>query len=309
MPCIDFKEIPAANKASGDQDRFELFARDFFTEIFKFQVLSEPSRGADGGKDILFAEQQTGTLSNGTIKWLVSCKHKAFSGSSVSPDDESNISDRIEQFGADGFIGFYSTLPSSGLNNRLDSYKNRFKIQVFDKERIESYILGHKRYELFKRYFPKSYQEWMVNENKKTPSQILSSYMPLKCSVCGTDLLAPTHTDHGIIGFAMRPKTNKCFSCYAACRGDCDCIMESYYTSRGIYTGWNDVNDLLIPTIYLQKNFAIINQLHDGDLEFEDKGLEEYKDVLMAISQYVFRQQSEEDLERIRMLSMLPEGI
>lgn len=183
MPCIDFKEIPAANKASGDQDRFELFARDFFTEIFKFQVLSEPSRGADGGKDILFAEQQTGTLSNGTIKWLVSCKHKAFSGSSVSPDDESNISDRIEQFGADGFIGFYSTLPRSGLNNRLDSYKNRFKIQVFDKERIESYILGHKRYELFKRYFPKSYQEWMVNENEKTPSQILSSYMPLKCSV------------------------------------------------------------------------------------------------------------------------------
>lgn len=85
--------------------------------------------------------------------------------------------------------------------------------------------------------------------------------------------------------------------------------MESYYASRGIYTGWNDVNDLLIPTIYLQKNFAIINQLHDGDLEFEDKGLEEYKDVLMAISQYVFRQQSEEDLERIRMLSMLPEGI
>lgn len=309
MPYIDFKEIPEAHKASGEQDRFELFARDFFEDVFKFQVVSEPSRGADGGKDMLCVEQQAGTLSRSSIKWLVSCKHKAFSGNSVTPDDESNILDRIEQFKADGFIGFYSTLASSGLNNRLDSYKDRYRIQIFDKEKIESCILGHKRYELFRRYFPQSYQRWMFDEAKRTPSKILSSYQPLKCCVCGTDLLSPDNEDHGIIGFAMNSKTHKCSHCYAACRGDCDYKMETFFASKGIYTGWNDVNDLLIPTIYLQKNMAIINQLHDGTLEFEGDGLEGYKSILIAISQYVFRQQSEEELERVKLLSMLPEGI
>ena len=107
----------------------------------------------------------------------------------------------------------------------------------------------------------------------------------------------------------MDPHAHKGVHCYAACRGNCDYKMEAFYASRGTYTGWNDVNDLMIPTIYLQKNMAIINQLHSNNLEFDDQGLEEYKQILIAISQYVFRHQSEEELERVRQLSMLPEGI
>ena len=45
MPCINFCEIPEAHIASGNQDSFELFARDFLTEILSFEILSEPSRG------------------------------------------------------------------------------------------------------------------------------------------------------------------------------------------------------------------------------------------------------------------------
>lgn len=309
MPCMDFTEIPAAHVASGEQDRFELFARDFFEQVFEFQILSEPSRGADGGKDILFVEQQVGTLSSGTIKWLVSCKHKAFSGNSVTPDDERNILDRMEQFGADGFIGFYSTLASSGLNNRLNSYKGRFRIQIFDKEKIESYILGNKRYELFKRYFPKSYRNWMIGEKKITPTPILKYYKPLKCSVCGTDLLSSEHEDHGIIGFAINPQTHKYYQCYAACRGDCDFKKKAYYSSNGIYTAWNDINDLLIPAIYLQKLYVIIYQLQNSKSQFEGTALGDYKSFLLAISQYVFRPQSEEEQKRIDDLSALPDGI
>ena len=83
MPCINFCEIPEAHIASGNQDSFELFARDFLTEILSFEILSEPSRGADGGKDILAEERQLGTLSENRTIWLVSCKHKAHSGKSV----------------------------------------------------------------------------------------------------------------------------------------------------------------------------------------------------------------------------------
>lgn len=89
---------------------------------------------------------------------------RAHSGKSVTPDDETNISDRLGQFKANGFIGFYSTLASSGLNARLDSYNDRYKIQIFDKEKIEAFILNHKRYELFRRYFPVSYKAWLETE-------------------------------------------------------------------------------------------------------------------------------------------------
>ena len=107
----------------------------------------------------------------------------------------------------------------------------------------------------------------------------------------------------------MDPTTHKYIHCYTACRGYCDEKMEAYYTALGQYTGWNDINDLLIPTLFLQKNMAIINQLHNRSLEFDDIGLEEYKQILIRISQYVFRHQSEEELNRIQELSMLPEGI
>ena len=33
--------------------------------------------------------------------------------------------------------------------------------------------------------------------------------------------------------------------------------MDAYYAARRQYTGWNDINDLLIPTIFLQKNIRI----------------------------------------------------
>ena len=125
MPCIDFREIPEAHVASGNQDSFELFARDFLTEILNFKILSEPSRGADGGKDILAEEIQFGTLSTNHTIWLISCKHKAHSGKSVTPDDEANISDRIEQFEADGFIGFYSPM-RNGLRTNAKGFRQKF---------------------------------------------------------------------------------------------------------------------------------------------------------------------------------------
>ena len=36
MPQLDFKEIPLANLADGEQDTFELFAREFL-ELFGFK--------------------------------------------------------------------------------------------------------------------------------------------------------------------------------------------------------------------------------------------------------------------------------
>lgn len=312
MPIIDFREIPEAHISTGGQDTFELFARDFFVEVLKFRTLSEPNRGADGGKDILFEEHHYGSLSENRIKWLISCKHKAHSNNSVTPEDETNISDRLEQFQANGFIGFYSTLASSGLNTRLDSYRSRHSIEIFDKEKIEKYILSHKCYELFKRYFPNSYRRWYEIESKIEPTKILDEYEPLLCSICGTDLLKIDRSDgnnHGVIGFVMHPETHKYIDVYSACLGKCDRKMQAFFSSKGQYTAWDSLNDLLLPTIYLRRYMALLNQVHEGKLEFEPVAFEKYKQVLIAVSQYVFRHQSEKEISRVKSLADLPDGI
>ena len=47
MAIIDFKEIPRANVADGNQDIFELFAREFFY-VLGFSIIEDPDRGQDG---------------------------------------------------------------------------------------------------------------------------------------------------------------------------------------------------------------------------------------------------------------------
>jgi len=44
MPILNFKEIPEAHIANGEQDRFEMFARDFL-EYLGYKIISNPDRG------------------------------------------------------------------------------------------------------------------------------------------------------------------------------------------------------------------------------------------------------------------------
>jgi hypothetical protein len=163
MPQLDFKEIPQANLASGEQDTFELFAREFL-ELFGFKTISGPDRGSDLGRDLIILETRTGVGGETAVRWLVSCKHKAHSGQSVSLGDESDIFDRVQTHSCQGFIGFYSTLPGSSLTQKLEGIKNKnptFEFQIFDKEKIEQILLSTGPGQgIAQRYFPNSYSKW-----------------------------------------------------------------------------------------------------------------------------------------------------
>jgi hypothetical protein len=71
MPIIDFKEIPRGNIADGQQDQFEFFAREFL-DLLDYRIVSGPSRGADGGRDLIVEELRTGPGGETKIRWLVS---------------------------------------------------------------------------------------------------------------------------------------------------------------------------------------------------------------------------------------------
>lgn len=172
---LNFKEIPQAHRGGGLQDSWELFCREFLLTI-GYVILEDPSRGADGGLDL---KVKLDTNDSRTI-WLVSCKHKAHSGMSVTHADELNIRDRVESKQCNGFIGFYSTLPSSGLLNVLEGLGATTPYMIFDYEKIERFIVGfHSRERLFFRFFPESYKRFKEIYYFNEPVKLFLSYFQM----------------------------------------------------------------------------------------------------------------------------------
>jgi hypothetical protein len=170
---IDFKEIPVANKGGGQQDQFELFACSFL-EAIGFEVLRRPDRGPDDKKDMILQEKRNGIGGETVINWLVSCKHFAHSGKSVSDIDEQDISDRVKKHNCQGFIGFYSTIPSSSLSNKLYSLKQEFESLTFDCARIENELLRNKNCAtILASFCPNSFDVYQkLNIDKNTIARI-----------------------------------------------------------------------------------------------------------------------------------------
>lgn len=307
MSIIDFKEIPEAHIANGQQDSFELFARDFL-EYMGYKIIVDPSRGADGGKDLIVEEARTGVGGISIIKWLVSCKHKAHSGISVTLDDEKDISDRVRANHCEGFIGFYSTLSSSGLSSKLENMKQEFDYQIYDCKKIEKHLIGSlEGTTLAKRYFPISINNW--NKEKPQPAKIFTEDVEINCENCGKNLLG--YDIKGIITFWKSYKNPETYegpvveNIYFSCKGYCDRQLEAKYRMKYKYDGWEGIPDVMIPTIYLKWIMSIIGSLETKE-EYSSEAINKMREFMFAVFPFVSRQLTSNEEERIKNLLMLP---
>lgn len=155
MSTVDFKEIPLDNALDGAIEQWNIFAREFISNVVKFEILSGVGQGVDFGKDLIVK----GSFNDSNpICWLVSCKHYAHSGKSVGKNDEQSITDRIQAHKCEGFIAFYSTVPSSEVLNRIENIDNS---KIYDCGVIENELLSSDiGIEMFQRFFPNSYKKW-----------------------------------------------------------------------------------------------------------------------------------------------------
>ncbi len=298
---LDFKEIPEAHIATGKQDTFEMFARDFFEEL-GFRIIEGPDRGADGGRDLIIEEEREGVLGKTNIRWLVSCKHKAYSGNSVTDKDDFNIKDRMESNQVEGFIGFYSTLPSSGLQKIIRNSLGE-KGRIFDRENIEKIIIEKNMKSLMKRYFPNSLKKYEAEEYKI--SNILDKYTPLRCKNCGKDLLEKDIQGLNIIVFQGKYIKGIKYieNIYWSCKGNCDHTSRQYYEEKGLMDiGWEDIQDLVIPRKFIMWICAILNGIKRGNVKYSDEAFENLKEFIIIISQLIVKDTTEKEKEKIKLL-------
>jgi hypothetical protein len=299
---LDFTEIPQANTGSGKQDTFELFARDFLEEL-GYTILEGPDRGADGKKDIIVSEERRGISGTTDIKWLVSCKHYAHSGKSVSDTDEPNIQDRVATHKCDGFIGFYSTISSVSLKNNLHGLQDKIQFRVFDREKIESFLLkSPEGMRLASRYFPESYKKYSV-ENPKPVRFSSAELEEIKCENCGKNLMENKRGNFVLL-YEDQPKEHgrvydNYIAAYFSCKEkSCNNILHEKYLKQGNYFDiFFEIYPYLHPVKFIEEIKRWLDILNDGG-HMEEDVLDKLKKLISCSYQYVCRDQTEEEKEK-----------
>ncbi len=154
-------------------DEWEWFAADFLNDI-GFDLLSPPSRGPDGGSDLIVSKEG--------VRYLVSCKHFLQSGKTVGRSDEESILERMMQHSVTGFIGFYSTFLSTGLQARINALKTEDRpILIYENSTISDHLPHLHAYVLQKYGLPNG-----VRYCLNVP---VEEYSPLPCMRCSKDIL------------------------------------------------------------------------------------------------------------------------
>lgn len=306
---LDFKDIPETNKGGGVQDTFELFTRDFL-QYLGFRIVSEPDRGADGKKDLIVDEVIQGITSEYTIRWLVSCKHFAHSGASVKDIDEPNIIERLKQHGCQGFMGVYSTLPSSSLSGILSGIDNKI---IFDHEKIEGLLLRDAEGQhLAARYFSKSYAKFRI-ENP-VPAELFTDSKSIHCEVCGADLLDGSKqgiyitftpfTEHDADGNVIF-EDKQIKEIHFACKGECDDKLCQPYKMQ-YRDQWEDIDDLKNPTLWIKLLMAFLNGIYEN----HDLSVEAFKTMKqMFIRSYPYVARNMTSIEKEKVKTMLQYGL
>jgi hypothetical protein len=155
---IDFTELISAVPGEGLEELTRQIGRR------KGLSPSWSGRGPDGGRDIIFTEILSGSLSKEKITWLVSCKDKAKSGDSVREKDlpYPGIKDKLAQHKATGFLLVTTTVVSTGAKALLDgldkSNGGEIHTLVWDSSELIAILLDPDNQDILKQFFPESYK-------------------------------------------------------------------------------------------------------------------------------------------------------
>ena len=118
----------------------------------------------------------------------------------------------------------------------------------------------------------------------------------LACDHCGADLLNPA--PHGIYSLVRGEKSEtKIRRVYACCKNECDRALQKQYG----WGGWQDLEDLTVPTIWLRRWMAVVNGIALNGEKYEPEAYERLRSIFVAIFPYISRELNDWDQQRIEV--------
>ncbi|HHQ6568904.1 TPA: hypothetical protein ACSTJX_003794 [Serratia fonticola] len=184
------------------------------------------------------------------IKYLVSFRHNINEGA-IGTNLEKNIADRIKEYNAEGFIGFYSGNYTTSLLQRLASMQVHFKL--FNGSRITTFIpFTHST--IIDTYFGSGVKghhpipaNYYLNLNNE------SSYKPLECMCgCSADILEPRNIPYSMV--LIHKNGNDVYLFY----GLKPCISK---IDDNTECGWLEINQILHPDQFIEWSQCVRNYL------------------------------------------------
>ena len=164
-----------------------------------------------------------------------------------------------------GFLGFYSTVPSSGLSAKLNASNLPFEVQTFDCERVERLLLSPSGIAVAKRFFPASLSVW--EKEHPLPAKIFADEPALSCFYCNKSLLHPK--PHGIVviwtSWSKADDSKQTEHLYWCCKGRCDKALKDKYWHKEIVDGWEDIPDLTAPIAFIRWVAVSLNKFQHGE--------------------------------------------
>lgn len=145
---IDFKEL------AQDGTDFELLIRDLL-QRYGLEVYWS-GKGPDGGKDLICIESTSSLFKPSVKRWVVQCKHKALSGSSVGADEIVDIRGTCDANNASGYMLACTTQPSAALISKFDNIEGNTNIIIafWDGRKIERELMKPQNWDIAEQYFP-----------------------------------------------------------------------------------------------------------------------------------------------------------
>lgn len=134
----------------------------------------------------------------------------------------------------------------------------------------------------------------------KKAVKIFSNPPQLNCEICGKNLLEENNTGNYIVFTNEDGSKLECIK--YACKEHDHVVVNRSSLQNLRDTGWKDIDDLCIPSIWIQKLMVFVNEMHNANDKISDVYFKNFKDLLMNTFPYIARGLDKNEMERVNLL-------
>ncbi len=134
---------------------------------------------------------------------------------------------------------------------------------------------------------------------KPEPVRIFSDDPHLNCEFCGKNLLEGSNLGNYIV---FKSSDDNYAAIRYACKEHDSNVTDNANQEDLKDDGWDDVDDMLLPTIWIKKLMAFMNELYTSRDKVSAQYFDDVKKLFLNTFPYIARDMSKEEIDRVRKI-------